>query len=480
MLKRLQKLRKYADVLQNKRRLITKKVIQYVDRKPLKSFFIALGIVLALIVISNSIPKQKQEITAPNVVKKVDVYRIGSAPKITVQAQIRKTGVVQIVAQTSGIINMIHAFEGTKVGKGAPLINISSNYYGGNAASLQRQIAQKQDENMQKTYDQQKDIIQKQKDLAGKTDDNSDQLRDITAQSKDETQNLINLNQQIIDALDVTINDPATSTSNLATARQTKSSYLSAINQAKTALRSANYQSASDKPPAQLSDTTREIAIKQLELQEKQLALNKEITHLQFLLAQVTEGMYYPSAPFSGVVERVYVKPFDTVTPGTPLMVISQTESDSDPITAVAFVSKNIANNASRLEESILHIENETIKATPSYVSTEAIQGGLYAVYFSIPDTLNKKLTQDGYITIDIPIGHADTSSISPFIPIDAVYQTRTNAYIFVNDHGVAKSREVTLGQVFGKFVAVDSGVNDKDAVIVNRNVIEDDKVAEN
>lgn len=462
-----------------KRKIITKKILNFIDKKPLRSFFITLGIVLALIIIGNIIPKQKQEAPNQPLIKKVNLYRIGSAPKITVQAQIRKTGVVQIVAQTGGVINMIHAFEGAKVGRGDQLINIASNYYGGNTASLQRQIAQKQDENMIATFDQQKEIIQKQKDLAGKTDENSDQLRDITGKSREETQRLITLNEQIITALDVTINDPATSTSALATARQTKSSYLAALNQAKSALRVAEYQSAGDKPAAQTADITREITIKQLEIQEKQLALNKEITHLQFLLAQVTEGMYYPSAPFSGVVERVYVKPFDTVTPGTPLMLISQSVDEEDPITAVAYVSKDIANNASRLEESILHIEKKSIKIIPTYISTEAVQGNLFAIYFTVPDTFNKKLIQNGFITVDIPVGHADTSGAAPFIPIDAIYQTRTSAYIFVANQGKAKSKEITLGQVSGEYVAVESGISQNDAVILDRTIIEGDAVEE-
>lgn len=479
MKRHLQKLRKYKDFLHKKYTVLTRKTLLFIENKPLKSFFITLGIVLVLIVIGNILPKSKSDITTQVPVKKVEFYRIGSAPKITIQAQIRKTGVIQLVAQTSGIINMIHAFEGTSVKKGAPLINISSNYYGGNTATLQRQIAQKQDENMKSTYDMQKDLIQKQKDLAGKSDENSDQLRDITGKSREETQRLIDLNQQIIDALDVTINDPATTTTNLATARQTKSSYLASINQAKSALRTAEFQSAGDKPPAQISDITREITIKQLELQEKQLALNKEITHLQFLLAQVTEGIYYPAAPFSGIIERVLVNPFDTVTPGTPLMVLSLAETEEDPITAIAFVSKDIAENASKLEESTLHIGDETIKVIPSYISTEAIQGSLFAIYFPIPDTYNKKLTQNGFITVDIPVGHADTSSVAPFIPIDAIYQTRTSAYIFVADKGIAKSKEIKLGQIFGRYVAVASGISANDAVILNRNVIEGDRVSE-
>jgi multidrug efflux pump subunit AcrA (membrane-fusion protein) len=48
-----------------------------------------------------------------------------------------------------------------------------------------------------------------------------------------------------------------------------------------------------------------------------------------------------------------------------------------------------------------------------------------------------------------------------------------------VNNKGVAKSRELTLGPVYGQFVQVETGLGAGDRVIVNRNVIEGDKVVE-
>ena len=51
------------------------KTLNYIDNRPLKSFFIALGIVLVLIVISNLIPKPVETIPTQTVTKKVDVCR---------------------------------------------------------------------------------------------------------------------------------------------------------------------------------------------------------------------------------------------------------------------------------------------------------------------------------------------------------------------------------------------------------------------
>ena len=187
--------------------------------------------------------------------------------------------------------------------------------------------------------------------------------------------------------------------------------------------------------------------------------------------------MYYPASPFSGVVERVFVKQFDFVSPGIPLMIISQVVEE-DPISAVAFVSKDIAQLVSQLEMSILHIGNEKIEAIPSYVSSEAVSGSLYAVYYSVPDKYNKALTDGGYISIEIPVGYPDSIASTPFVPIDAVYQTRSRAYLFVSENGKAVSREVVLGQIFGRFVEVESGLQSSDQVIIDRNIIDGDIVS--
>src|SRR5258708_2430570 len=102
------------------------RTIKYINRNPLRSFFIALGIILALIIISNFLPKPKQQVTKQEVIKNVEIYRIGKAPKISVQAQIKKSGVIQINSLTSGVVTAIHAYEGTKVSRGTLLFEIAT------------------------------------------------------------------------------------------------------------------------------------------------------------------------------------------------------------------------------------------------------------------------------------------------------------------------------------------------------------------
>jgi multidrug efflux pump subunit AcrA (membrane-fusion protein) len=474
---------KVKDSIVTKSRIYRVRVVKYINRYPLRSFFIALGIVLVLIIISNLLPKPKTEITKQEVVKSVDVYRIGHAPKISVTAQIKKSGVIQINSLTPGVVSAIHVTEGSVVKKGTLLLEIASNYYGGNTASVSRQIAQKQYDLVNSIYPTQKELIQKQKDLANRSDENSDQLRDITSKSNDETNNLISQNETILATINIEIQelqvDPVGNRDDILSLQQLKSQYTASTNAARASLRSTQYQSDITKPPTSISDITREIALKQLDIQEKQLDMNKEISNLQLALARVSEGMYFPVAPFSGTVQRVFVKQFETVNPGTPLMILSQV-AEEDPITAVAFVSKDIAQRVSIIEPSVLHIDNQTFDVYPSFVSTEAVQGSLYAVYYPIPDSFSFDLVNEGFITVDIPVGYPNTGFAAPFVPIDSIYQTRTNSYLYVVEGNIAKNREVSLGQVYGRFVEIESGLKTSDVVILNRNVIDGDKVTLN
>ncbi len=476
------KVTKIKDYFVTKSRIYRVRVVKHINKHPLRSFFIALGLVLALIIISSLLPKPKTEVIKQEVIKSVEVYRIGTAPKISVQAQIKKSGVIAINSQTSGIVNKIHSFEGTKVSRGALLLEIGTNYYGGNSASVSRQITQKQADLTNSTYPDQKEIIKKQKELANKSDDNSDQLRDITAKSNDETNALIAINETILTTINENIAtlqvDPVANRADILSAQQLKSQYTASINAARASLRSNQYSSASDKPGAQISDLTREVALKQLDIQDKQLDVNKEVSNLQLTLARINEGMYYPVSPFSGTIQRVFVKEFESVNPGSPLLILSQV-AEEDPITAVAYVSKDVARRVSFLEPSILHIEDKTYEAKPTFVSTEAVQGTLYAIYYPIPDSLNSDLTSEGFITVDVPVGFPDTSASVPFVPIDSIYQTRTNSYLYVVDGEKAKAKEVVLGQILGRFVEIESGITSSDEVILNRNIIDGDKVTQ-
>ncbi len=380
-----------------------KRGTKFINDKPFVSFFAVLGLLLTFIVISNvfGTPKQVQKKTL-QITKEVQIYGIGKAPQLTLQAQIKKSGAIRITALTGGVVQNIKQ-EGETFYRGQSLAYLSTNYQGGNAPALQTKLAQLQYQNTLDTEKQQRDLIQKQRDAATELNEFSKET-DLSKVQKDVT--------------------------NL-----------------------------------------------QLDLQNKTIDLTRETQLTQVQLAQVTAAMAYPSAPFNGVVESVSVKVGQAVAPGQELMVISQ-EIPEDPITAVAYVSADIAAAISTEASAILHLRNTMIQEKPFYITQDAVQGTLYAVYFTVPDDYIRQVTEGGHITIDLPLEQTTDTSVFPYVPIDAVYQTKEQDYVFVAKKGIAEAKNIQLGEVFGSFVEVKKGLSIGDKVILNRNVIAGDRVA--
>lgn len=464
-------------------RFSLKKFQSQVERRPFVSFFILLVLLLALIAVSNLFRRPptepKKEI---KVVKAVSMYSIGAIPKIRLQAQVEKSSVITLTAQMAGVVQEIPVQEGETVARGQNLLSLSTNYQGGNALTLQRAIAQRQYENAKTTYDDELAVLNLQRKVAQETQDNADELREISAQSISGTQTVIDLNNVILSEIAPVLSyyqslpfDPVTQQTVIGLLQQ-QAQVTSANTQLATSLKNVQYQTNEDNPPAELAELQESITLAQLDIRQKALALNREIAKLQLQIAQVNEALMYPAAPFAATVQKVFVRQGQAVQPGTPLVLISGLPEE-DPITAVLYVPRHIAQTISRVEPSRLFLGNFVYETVPSYVSTEAISGTLYAVFYPVPETFTLDLTDRGYIIIETPIGFADTSSVVPFIPIDSVYQTEDNAYVFVARNGTVEEKKVLLGTVVGEFVEVTAGLAEGDFVILDRNVIAGDRV---
>lgn len=467
--------------LNKKRRKISARFFAFANRKPFTAFILLLGILLLFIILSNVISKPKQ-VSDENVltVKEVSVYSIGTSPKITLQAQVEKSGVIKIVSLGSGVVQSINVKVGQSVNQGTTLVSMSTNYQGGNAFTVQRQLAQAQYNNVNSTYNTQKDLINQQINLANETKDNSEELRKISNDSVSSTQSLIDLNSNIINSLNAqlsTLESTNSGGSNDQAILQTKqliAQTTAGNNQLQQSLKLTQYNVNQDNPPTQMTNISKSITLDQLYIQAKALELSKEVSRLNLTLAQITEALMFPSSPISGTVERVFVKEGQAVNPGTPLVQISGT---SKSLIAVAPISRDMASNISKSETSTIFVGNKSYQVVPFYVSTEATEGTLYSAQYIIPQEYSSLVTDKGYITINVPIGSANTSSAVPFVPLDAIYQTQDQAFLFVVKDGKAVSRKVQLGQVTGSFVEIKKGLLNSDEVILNRNVIEGDPV---
>lgn len=457
-----------------------KKTTSFIKRRPLGSFFIALGLLLFVIIVGNILQRPEEKAPSTPRVKTVSVYSIGDTPKATFQAKIEKAGVVKIIAQTGGVVQRITISDGERVNKGQTVIVLSSNYQGGNAPAVQTQIARKQYQNVLDTFDQQKDLITKQREVANKTDENADKLREIQRESIDETNNLITDNQNLLDDMRdsvealIAANNPA----NADTILQLQGSInqlQGGVNQLRLAQRNTEYQSSDDNPPARLSDLQKEVTLTQLDIQEKGLELNKQVSRLQLSLAFINEQLMYPASPFTGRVERVHVDVGQLVSPGTILATIA---ADDISTTAVLLVPENISKIILQGEPSELIIDGKTIAVTPYHVSTQATDGQLYSVLYNIPEEHQASVAANESIAINVPIAPADVvAALDPFIPIDAVYQTQDKAFVLVAEDGKAVSKEIILGNVYGSYVEALRGLSSGDEVILDRNVIAGEEV---
>lgn len=450
-----------------------------IKRRPLSSFFVTLGLLFAVIIVGHIVNKPKTTTPPQTPVKEVTLYSIGQAPKTSVQAKVEKSGVVKIVALAGGVVQKVNVKEGAKVTKGKQILTLSTNYQGGNAPAIQASIAQKQYQNVVNTFDTQQQAIQKQRDIANSTRDNFTEQQNIAKQSASDTSALIDSNQVVLDYLNSQLNSAISSGAPSPTTIPQLSSINTlqgAQNTIKASLRSLQQTGDSGKPPNKLADSQKDLTLAQLDIQQKALELNKEVTGLQAALAQVNAATMLPASPMNGVVDRVFVHVGQQVSPGTVLASITSTSTDLQT-TAVADVPQEIAQNVSKVEPSVIHINNESISVTPYYVSADATNGMLYSVFYVIPADYASYVTDGQFVKVDMPIGSVDSGAAVPFVPIDAVYQTQDENYVLVAENNKAISRQVTLGNVFGSYIQVAEGLHSGDQVILERNVVAGDKI---
>lgn len=460
-----------------------KKTGPFVRRRPFVSFFAVLVLLALLILLGSTVFRAKPvEEQKGSGIKQVETFKIGTSPKVTVQAQVEKTGVIQIVAQSPGIVWGINSYEGELVNRGKSLLTLSNNYYGGNAASLQRQIAQNQYNLSKQTLDTQKELIEKQVTVAQRGDANNDELRDIANKSLEESRSLLDLNEALLGTINLNLTQYEATNSGginedlIFQTNSQKSQLLAAVNQLKQGIRNTELQAGTDKPPADLSNLQREITIKNLEIQAKSLLVNHEVAKLQLAIARVNEANMYPATPFKGVVEKIHVRVGESVNPGTVLATISEVEGK---IILDAKVPASTAKNLSKLQYSTIEVNGKTIEVIPSYASNEATSGQLYSVIYYIDDAYQEFFTDKQFVTVSIPVGSPDSNAIVPFIPLDAIFQTQEESIVYVVKDGKAQARKIHLGQIQGSYVAVNEGIGNEDEIILTRNVVEGDKVEE-
>lgn len=461
-----------------KKRFPRKKITATIKRRPYTSFFATLGMLLLLIILGSLLSPRPETAEPKPQVKGVRVYGINENPTIQTQAQVSKTGVIRIYAQTAGIVQNVNVTEGQELVRGTTLMSLSTNYTGANAPGIQAQIANEQYKNLNETFDAQKEIIRKQHEIANKTDENNDQLREISVESLNDTQSNLRSSQNQLSAIDSQIsqleqNDPTNPA--LGGLKAQSSQLNQAISQLRGTERTLEQQTEEFGTVAGISNLTRDVTNRQLDIQEKSLESGREVARLSAALAGIQASLMNPASPSNGTVQRVHVVFGQSVSPGTLLVTMFQPDHE---ILAVANISANIANQISQSDMSVITLENgRQIRIAPRFVSSEATDGNLYAVIYTIPDEYTLDITDQEFLQVSVPLRVTGNQNSIPMIPVDGVYKTETGAYVFVIEQNKVVSREVKIGKIFGSFIEITSGLEEGDVVILDRNVVDGEEV---
>lgn len=450
-----------------------KALIRFINRFPLITFFLILGILLLLVVASNQLTKTPPPAPEAEVQpKKVAVFHVGDLPRLRFTGRADKSGTITLTAQAGGVVSAIPITEGKTATTGQRLISLASSYQGGNAASLQRQIAATTYTQAIQNVPIQQAALAQRRTIAEQTAVSAEQLRTISRESLDETREIIASSKNSLRSVDDLIatqeEQPSAAINDLtlASLRQQRIGLLNGITAAEQSLRSTAYSSSEAQAPAALARLAKETTLKQLDLEARSLTLNVEISRLNLRLAQVAESAMFPSAPFASTVEKIHVKVGQAVAPGTPLVTLSGLTQTT---TVEVSVPADVAARLSHTDPSVLSWDTTRLEITPQWISTQPTIGTLSSIVFTVPSDDADTLTQDQTITVDIPI---DTAPTAPFIPLDAIYQTETNSYIYVVKDGKAVTQSITVGKVFDGSVEVLSGIDGPVDIILDRSIV--------
>jgi multidrug efflux pump subunit AcrA (membrane-fusion protein) len=453
--------------------------IKNIKKHPLPSFYASLTLLLAVIALVSYLGRPAAVAPATEAPPKlVSIYPIGTPAYLTTTATVEKGGQVTIAAQTAGIVTSLPITTGQSVANGQRLLTISTTYSGGNLASQQLALAKSQLDFQTETAPIQQGLIDAQKAIAETTADNAEELRLIAAGSLDATRNQLSATQSIIDSLDKTISDLENTTGQeteilLTSTKQLRNQFLGAKNQLQTALNQTEYQTGTDNPPQELTRLAREVTLKQLDIQSRSLTLNQEVAKLNHRLAALTASLNYPAAPFSGIIEAVYVRYGQAVTPGTPLVTISGSGGSSHLLAAVP---PEITRKLNQMDQAIIIINDQEYPLTLSHISSP-LSDRLNRLTFSLPPNLLALVNDRETLLIKVPLGYPQTQASLPIIPVDSVHQTQESAYVFVLKNDRAHIQAVELGRVLGDQVEILSGLITGDLVIKERNISQDDLV---
>ncbi len=451
-----------------------KQIINIVRSRPIPIIGGLIVVFVSVIFIISNIQSDKETLTVATVPKQVSIFVVGESPYYKTIAEVIESGSMTIFAQTQGVVSSVYFSEGDYIKRGERVLSIADNYGGFSSSNIQAQIASKQYLSAKENILVQKEIIASQKDVANSSFDNTENIRRVNKDSVVATKSLVDLNNEILTNLDEILKDFEDTNSGgsndvaILSTKQAVSVASAGQLQIESQLNQSKLSSDGE-PIAKLNELQKDITLKQLDLQEKTLDLNLEISKLQVNLSGIATSIMNPISPLEGTIERIFVIKNTPVSPRMPLAIISGGEGSK----FIVKVPKSIMKFVSNSLPSIISLGSAEIDSYPSYLSTVPTEKTLYSINYNL--SLPAEESIGNLVTISIPLELSGGNGI--LIPLEALHQTQTKDFVYLAEKGTAISRSVIAGNIVGGYVEILDGLASKDSIIISRNVINGDLI---
>lgn len=198
--------------------------------------------------------------------------------------------------------------------------------------------------------------------------------------------------------------------------------------------------------------------------QKEKLKITDNLSELEAKSAKelVEEGKKGISAEFNGIISEVKVEPGATVSQGTELFSIQNTEDVNVDIT----MSKEDCESVEEGQKAKVTIVGHVYDGTVTKISHMAVKNSKGTPAIAAKISLDDP-DGDVFFGIDAAV-EISGSSNAVKLPLDAVNIQKDNSYCYVVEDGIATKRSVTVGTSQEDYVEIVSGLNEGEQVVAD------------
>lgn len=198
--------------------------------------------------------------------------------------------------------------------------------------------------------------------------------------------------------------------------------------------------------------------------QKEKLKITDNLSELEAKSAKelVEEGKKGISAEFNGIISEVKVEPGATVSQGTELFSIQNTEDVNVDIT----MSKEDCESVEEGQKAKITIVGHVYDGTVTKISHMAVKNSKGTPAIAAKISLDDP-DGDVFFGIDAAV-EISGSSNAVKLPLDAVNIQKDNSYCYVVEDGIATKRSVTVGTSQEDYVEIVSGLNEGEQVVAD------------